>query len=93
MTAESDPSDVLSATVPPLLVRLLPFASLSCTVIVVVLVPLAVMEEAAAVIVEVTVEAGPGTKFTVSLSVIGLPFSVPVMVAVPVVVEDVSVAV
>ena len=93
VTAESDPSVVLSATVPPLAVRLLPFASLSCTVIVVELEPLAVRVDAAAVMVEVTVEAGPGTKFTVSLSVIGLPFNNPLMVAVPVAVDDVNVAV
>ena len=93
MTAESDPSEVFRATVAPPVVMLLPFASLSCTVMVVVLVPLAVIEAAPAVMVEVAVEAGPGTKVTSSLSAIGLAFNVPVMVAVPAAVEEVKVAV
>ena len=93
VTAESDPSDVFNVTVAPPVVRLFPLISLACTVIVVVLIPFAAMEASSDVIVEVVAEAGPGTKVTTSLSVIATPPSVPVIVAVPVVVEDVKVAV
>ena len=58
-----------------------------------VLVPLAVMEDGDAVIVEVVALAEPGTKVTISLSVIDVPPTVPVIVDVPVVVPEVSVAV
>ena len=87
------PLVVFSATVPPLVVRLFPLASLSCTVIVEVLEPFATIDVGAAVIWEVAVEAGPGVKVTTSLSVIAAAFRVPVMVADPAVVEEVRVAV
>ena len=55
--------------------------------------PSAVMELGAALINEVLASAGPGTKFTVAVSVMAAAFTVPVMVAVPVVVDEVIVAV
>ena len=93
VTAESVPNVVDSVTVAPPVVRLFPFASFACTVIVVVLVPLAVIDDEAAVIVDVAALITPGTNVTTSLSAIEDPPRVPVMVAVPVVVEDVKVAV
>ena len=53
----------------------------------------AVIEPGAALINEVVRSAGPGTKLTVALSVIATALTVPVMVAVPVEVAEVSVAV
>jgi hypothetical protein len=85
--------EAASVTVPPLEVKLLPEASFSCTVIVVVEVPLATIEFEAAEIVEVAKLAGPAMKFTVSVSVISEPLSLPVMVEVSVVELDVKVAV
>jgi len=58
-----------------------------------VLVPFAVMDVGEAVIVDVAVEAVPTVNVTVASSVIALPFSVPVIVAVPATVDDVKVAV
>lgn len=58
-----------------------------------VLDPLAIIGFEAAEIMDIDALAGPGTKFTLSLSVTEAPFNVPVIVAVPAVVEDVSVAV
>ena len=58
-----------------------------------VLVPLAVIEVGDAVMVEVVALAAPGTKLTVSLSVIDTPPTVPVIVDVPAVVAEVNVAV
>ena len=58
-----------------------------------VLVPLAVIEADDAEIVEVVALAEPGTKLTDSLSVMETPPTVPVIVDVPMVVPDVSVAV
>ena len=58
-----------------------------------VLVPLAVMEAGDAVIVEVVALAAPGTKLTVSLSVMETPPTVPVIVDVPIVVDEVKIAV
>ena len=60
---------------------------------VVVLVPSAIIVGDEAVIVVVDALTGPGTKFTVALSVIETPVNVPVIVASPVAVDDVSVAV
>ena len=60
---------------------------------VVVLDPSAVIELDTATMVDVIGLTDPGTKFTVSVSVIAGPFNVPVMVAIPVVTADVSVAV
>ena len=62
-------------------------------VIVEELVPLAVIDEGEAVINEVATLAAPGVKVTVSLSVMDVPPIFPVTVAVPAVVEEVSVAV
>ena len=61
--------------------------------IVEVVAPSATIEVGAAVINEVVAEATPGLKLTVALSVMADPFTVPVMVAGPAVVEEVSVAV
>ena len=61
--------------------------------ITVVLDPFATIEFEAAVIVEVAALTGPGVKLTTSLSVMGDPFNVPVIVAVPAAVDDVNVAV
>ena len=61
--------------------------------IVVVLTPFATIELEAAVIVDVAALAGPGVNATTSLSVIGDPFNVPVIVALPAVTDDVKVAV
>jgi hypothetical protein len=87
------PAVVPSATVPPLAVRLLPFASFSCTVIVDVLVPFAVMDVGDAVIVDCARLAAPAVKVTVAVAVIALPLSVPEIVALPASVGDVNVAV
>ena len=92
VTVSSVPRVVDSVTVSPPVVRLLPLASLSCTVIIEVDVPLAVMEVGAAVINEVVAAGAPGLKLTVALSVMADPFTVPEMVAVPAVVAEVSVA-
>ena len=66
---------------------------MSCTVIVDVLEPSAVVEVGDAESVDVAAEAAPGMKLTVALSVIDAAFTVPVTVAVPVVVAEVKVAV
>ena len=58
-----------------------------------VLVPLAVIEVGAAVRVVVSALIGPVVKITVALSVKATAFKIPVIVAVPAVVDDVSVAV
>ena len=93
VTAESVPNVVDNVTVAPPAVRLFPFASLPCTVITVVLVPFAVIEDDAAVMVDVAALIGPATNVTTSLSEIEEPPNVPVIVAVPEVVDDVNVAV
>ncbi len=54
-------------TVPPELVRLLPFESFNCTVIADVLVPFAVIEVGFADTVDVDVDAGPGVTVNVPL--------------------------
>jgi hypothetical protein len=58
-----------------------------------VLVPFAVIEVGDAVITEVVAFAAPGTNATLSLSVMDIPPTVPVMVDVPAVVAEVNVAV
>jgi hypothetical protein len=59
-----------------------------------VLVPFAGIDVGAAVICEVAPDGGPGpVNVTVAVSVIALPLTVPLTVAVPGTVEDVSVAV
>jgi hypothetical protein len=93
VTPDKLPRVVESVTVAPPRVRLLPLASFACTVMVVVLVPLAVIVPDAAVMVVVAALAGPGINVTVSLSAIAEALSVPVMVPLPTEVGDVNVAV
>ena len=93
VTALSVPSVVDKVTVAPPEIRLLPFASFNLTVMVDVLVPFAVIDAGAAVIVDVDALAAPGANVTVSLSVIAVPPTVPLMVALPAVVDEVSVTV
>jgi len=92
LTELNDPAVVERFTASPPVVRLLLNWSLSCTVIADVLDPSAAITLGWAVIVEVAPEGGPAWKVTVASSVIGWLFTVPVMVAVPAVAEDVSVA-
>ncbi len=68
-------------------------ASLSCTFIVEVVTPFAIIEVGTAVISDLVGSAGPGVNVTVAVSVMATAFTVPVIVAVPVVVAEVSVAV
>lgn len=82
--------DIVTASPP--VVMSFPLLSFSWIVIVVVEDPLAINVEAATVIVDCAGLAASVTNFTVALSAIGLPFSVPVMVASPVVTADVIVA-
>ncbi len=93
VTAPKVPRVVVRATTPPLVVRLLPLASFSCTVMVDVVVPSARMLVGLAVIVEVVREAEPAVKATVAVSVIALLAKVPLIVAVPTVLAEVKVAV
>lgn len=65
VTADKVPRVVDSTTVPPETVRLLPNASLSCTVIADVEVPFAVMDDVAAVIVDSLRLTGPGAVVNV----------------------------
>jgi hypothetical protein len=74
-------------------VRLLLLTSFSWTVIVEVVTPSATIEVGAAVMSDVVASPAPGMNVTVSVSVIASEFTVPVIVAVPVVVAEVSVAV
>ena len=62
------PAVVESVTLEPPVVRLLPAASLACTVIVVVLDPSAVIEDGLPLIVEVAVEIGPGVTEKVDVA-------------------------
>ena len=92
VTEPKVPKPVASVTVSPPVVRLFPLVSFSCTVMVEVDTPSAVIEAGTAVIRDVVATAPPGVRVTVALSVIAVAFTVPVIVAVPVVVVDVSVA-
>ena len=92
MTAPPLPRFVARVTVSKPVVRLFVLVSFSCTVMVEVDTPSAVIEEGAAVIRDVVASATSGVNVTVALSVIAVAFTVPVTVAVPVVVVDVSVA-
>ncbi len=67
--------------------------SVSCTVMVEVDIPSAAIEAGAAVIRDVVASATPGVRVTVALSVIAVAFTVPVIVADPAAVVEVSVAV
>ena len=93
VTALKVPKSVASVTVSPPAVRLMPLLFFSCTVRVEVVTPSATIEAGAAVISDVVASATLGVKVTVALSVIATAFTVPVIVAVPVMVVDVSVAV
>ena len=93
VTEPTLPSVVATTTVAPPVVRLLLLASLSWTVMVEVVAPSAVIDVGDAVINDVPVTAAPGVNVTVALSVIDDAFRVPVIVAVPVVVAEVNVAV
>ena len=86
------PRSVASVTVSPPLVRLLLLPSFSCTVTVEVDAPSATIEAGTAVISDV-VASGGTVNTTVALSVIPTEFTVPVMVAVPAVTDEVNVAV
>jgi hypothetical protein len=83
---ERVPNVLLRVKDAPPVVKLLPFISFSCTVIVEVLVPFATMTLGEAEISEVPALAGPGTKVTTSLSAIATPPTDPLMVDVPAVV-------
>jgi hypothetical protein len=93
VTEERVPSVLLSVTDAPPEVKLFPLASFNWTVMVEVFVPFAVIDVGEAVMVEVNALAVPATNATVSLSVMVTPPTVPVMVDVPAVVEEVKVAV
>jgi len=93
VTLLSDPAEVLSVTVPALEARLLLLASPACTVRVEVLDPLAVIEAGLALIVVLAALTGPGEKATEVECPMAVPAMVPVMFAVPAVVEEVNVAV
>ncbi len=93
VTEPRPPSVVASATVSPPEVKAFPLVSLSWTVTVEVVTPLATMEEGAALIVDWVASAGPGMKLTTALSVMTAALTVLVTVALPVVVADVNVAV
>jgi hypothetical protein len=88
----SDPAVVLNVTVPLLTVILTPFASLACTVTLEVLVPSAAIAAGLALIVVLAALNGP-----VKITEVGYPIAVtaivPVIIAVPVVVEEVKIAV
>jgi hypothetical protein len=93
VTALSVPAVVDSVTVPPLAVRSFPFASFAWTVTDELEDPSAVTEAGDAEIVEVEADTAPGENWTVgSPLVIAEPPIVPDTVAVPAVVELVSVA-
>ena len=58
---------VVTATVPPDFVRLLPFASFNWTVMTLALVPSAVMDDALATTVDIDSDAAPGTVTMLAL--------------------------
>ena len=84
---------VANTTASPPAPRLLPLASLACTVMVEVAWPSAVMEAGLAEMVVVAAAVAPGLSATWALSVMAAPSSVPVMVAVPAKIPAVKVAV
>jgi hypothetical protein len=92
VTDPSDPKLVDRTTVPPLEVRLLPFASFAWTMTVEVDDPLAVIDAGEAEIVVVEADTAPGTNDTEALWPIAEPAIVPDTVAEPLVVALVSVA-
>jgi hypothetical protein len=90
---DNDPDVVVASIASPPVVRGFPNASRTSIVIVDVLVPSAVIFVGDAINVVCEALAAPGTNVTVSLSVMVTPPTVPVMVDVPAVVEEVNVAV
>jgi hypothetical protein len=92
VTLLSNPADVFNVTVPLLMVILMPLASLACTVTLEVLVPSAGIKAGLALIVVFAGLNAP-VKITEVDSPIVVPAMVPVMIAVPVVVEEVNIAV
>ena len=93
VTEPKVPRVLARTTVPPEVVRLFPLASFNCTVIVEVLVPFAVIDEAEADIVDCESEADPATVVIVGVVPVR-PLSVAVtVVAVPDTVWVVSVTV
>jgi hypothetical protein len=93
VTLPNNPAEVLNVTVPPLVTKLLLFASLACTVTVEVLVPLAVIEAGLALIVVLAALKGAEAKTTEAGLPIAPPAMVPVMLPVPTVAGEVNVAV
>ena len=91
-TAPMEPSVGDRTTAPVPEVRRLPKASLRVTVTEEVATSLAVMEVGVAEITDVLVEAGPGTKATLTELENAFPLRVPVMVEVPVEVAAVRTA-
>ena len=87
------PDVLASVTVAPPVVRLLPLASFSWTVMVDVLDPSATTDVGEAVMIDVAMLAAPGVKVTTSSSVRATPPTVPVMEEFPAIVEEVRVAV
>ena len=87
------PRVVARVIVAPPMVRSFAFASLTRTVIVEVELPFAGIEERLGVIVVVDADAAPGVNVTAAVFAITEPLTVPVMLAVPGTVDDVSVAV
>ena len=92
VTLLSVPAVALKLTVPPLLVKLLPLASFSCTVTLAVLLPLAAMLVGEALSVLVLALALPVVKVTVAVAVKAVDPNCPLIVALPAVVADVKVA-
>ena len=94
MTLDKVPAVAFNTIVAPPVVRLLPEASFNWIIIVGAVIPSATNDVWDALMVELDTLGVPlVTNVTVSLSVIDTPPTVPVMVDVPVVVPDVSVAV
>jgi hypothetical protein len=77
------PALVLNVTVPPLVVRLFPVVSFSCTVIVDVVILSAAIASGNAVICDCVTTAGPTVKWTIAVSVIPTPFNVAEIFASP----------
>ena len=87
------PADVAMTTVPPDTVKLFPLASFNSTVTVDVETPFAPMVNGVAAIVELVPDAVPGTKATAADFVALAALIVNDSVALPVVDDDVNVAV
>ena len=92
VTAPSVPPLVVKLTMPPLLVKLLPLASFSCTLTLAMLLPLAAMLVGEALSVLVLTSAAPAVKITRAVAVKAVNPNRPLIVALPAVVADVKVA-